>query len=84
LWGGKLPHIFDMIQELDRRTTEDEKNNIIATWHDESHLNKFYIEHRDEVFAASPSFAYPEVFAKACTFEPKIVHLAKDNSKYHV
>ena len=84
LWGGKLPYVLDMIKELDRRTTEDENNNIIATWHDESHLNKFYIERREEVFVASPSLAYPEVFAKACTFEPKIVHLAKDNSKYHV
>jgi hypothetical protein len=78
------PYVLDMIQELDQKTTEDEKNNIIATWHDESHLNKFYIEHRDEVFVASPSLAYPEVFAKVCTFEPKIVHLSKDNSKYHV
>ena len=32
----------------------------------------------------SPSFAYPELFSDQCTFEPKIVHLAKDNSKYHV
>lgn len=30
-----------------------------------------------------PEYAYPEVFAGYCDFEPKIVHLAKDNSKYH-
>jgi hypothetical protein len=84
LWGGKLPYVMDMIKELDQRIDDDYKNNIIATWHDESHLNKFYIQNREDVFVASPSLAYPEVFAKACTFEPKIVHLAKDNSKYHV
>ena len=84
LWGGKLPHVLDMVKELDSRTDEDHDKDVIAQWHDESHLNKFYIEHRDEVHTVSPSCAYPEVFASACTFEPKIVHLAKDNSKYHV
>jgi len=84
LWGGKLPYVMDMITELDQRIDDDYKNNIIAMWHDESHLNKFYIENRKDVFVASPSLAYPEIFAKACTFEPKIVHLSKDNSKYHV
>ena len=84
LWGGKMPYVMEMIEELDSRTDEDESNNIIATWHDESHLNKFYVEHRDEVFVASPSLAFPELFEQACTFDAKIVHLAKDNSKYHV
>ena len=84
LWGGKLPHVLDMVKELDSRTDEDHDKDVIAQWHDESHLNKFYIEHRDEVHTVSPSCAYPEVFASHCTFEPKIVHLAKDNSKYHV
>ena len=28
--------------------------------------------------------SYPEVFAEHCNFEPKIVYLAKDNSKYHI
>tara|TARA_B100001175_G_C19493416_1_gene633892 strand:- start:409 stop:1128 length:720 start_codon:yes stop_codon:yes gene_type:complete len=84
LWGGKLPQVLDMVKELDSRTDEDHDKDIIAQWHDESHLNKFYIEHRDEVHTVSPSCAYPEVFASACTFDPKIVHLAKDNSKYHV
>ena len=84
LWGGKVPEVIDMVKELDSRTDEDHDKDVIAQWHDESHLNKFYIEHRDEVHTVSPSCAYPEVFASACTFEPKIVHLAKDNSKYHV
>ena len=44
LWGGKLPHVLDMVKELDSRTDEDHDKDIIAQWHDESHLNKFYIE----------------------------------------
>jgi hypothetical protein len=84
VWGGKVPEVLDLIEELDRRIDEDHNKGIIAVWHDESHLNKFYAENSDDVNTISPSFAYPELFANQCTFEPKIVHLAKDNSKYHV
>ena len=83
LWGGKVPEVLEMIEELDSRTNQDLENNVIAVWHDESHLNKFFIENKDRVHTLGPEFAYPEVFEKYCIFEPKIVHLAKDNSKYH-
>ena len=84
LWGGKVPEVLKLIAELDDRTKEDFENNIIAVWHDESHLNKFFIENKEKVHTLGPEFAYPEVFENYCTFEKKIVHLAKDNSKYHV
>ncbi len=84
LWGGKIPDILQMIEELDTRVDEDLKNDVIAVWHDESHINKFFIEHRKNVNILGSEYAYPEVFAEYCNFEPKIVHLAKNNSKYHV
>lgn len=82
LWGGKVPEVLNMIDELQDRTNKDLKNNVIAIWHDESHLNKYFIEHQDQVNTLSPEYAYPELFSGYCNFEPKIVHLAKDNSKY--
>jgi len=84
LWGGKVPDVLEMIDELDRRVNIDFKDEVIAVWHDESQLNKFYCEQKESVHTLGPEFAYPEVFANACNFEPKIVHLAKENSKYHV
>ena len=83
VWGGKVPDVLELIEELDRRVSEDLENNVIAVWHDESHLNKFFIENKSKVHTLSPEFAYPEVFGSYCNFDPKIVHLAKDNSKYH-
>ena len=41
------------------------------------------IENKDIVHTLGPEYAYPEVFSEYCNFDPKIVHLAKDNSKYH-
>ena len=84
LWGGKVPEVLDMIDELDDRVEEDLSNDVIAKWHDESQLNRFYIENKDQVHTLGPEFAYPECFADHCNFDPKIVHLAKENSKYHV
>lgn len=82
LWGGKVPEVLELIDELQDRTNKDLENNVIAVWHDESHLNKYFIENKDRVNTLGPEYAYPEVFAGYCDFDPKIVHLAKDNSKY--
>lgn len=82
LWGGKVPHVIDMMKELQRRTQDDLSRDVIAVWHDESQMNKFFAERREDVHILGPSFAYPEVFSQYCDFEPKIVHLAKDNSQY--
>jgi len=85
LWGGKFPEIMELISDLDNRIQLDLKDDIIAQWHDESHLNKFFIENKDKVNTLSPSYAYPEDFNIAAKnhFEPKIIHLSKNNSEYH-
>ena len=83
-WGGKVPEVCAMIDELEDRTNDDLKRKIVAVWHDESHINRFFIENQDKVHTFGPEFAYPEVFKEHCTFKPRIVHLAKDNSAYQV
>lgn len=82
VWGGKVPYVVEMIEELNRRTQVDLNNDVIALWHDESQMNKFFSERRDDVHVLGPEYAYPETFSSCCNFEAKIVHLEKDNSKY--
>lgn len=84
LWGGKIPEVFELVDTIVKRTDIDVDEETIPVWHDESHLNKFLIENQERVHTLGPQFAYPEVFSQHCTFDPKIVHVAKDNSKYQV
>jgi hypothetical protein len=84
IWGGKVPEVLEMIDTLHERIETDLKNNVIAQWHDESHLNKFFSQNQDKVNTLHPEYAFPEVFGQYCDFEPKLLHLSKDNRKYHV
>jgi len=84
LWGGKIPQVFDMMQQLDEWTREDLSNDIAPVWYEESYFNKFFITNKDRVHTLGPQFAYPEIFSDCCSFEPKMIHLAKDNSRLHL
>jgi len=83
LWGGKVPNVCAMIDELEERVNRDLENDIVAVWHDETQINRYFLERTGDVHTFGPSYAFPEVFESHCNFPPKIVHLAKDNSKYH-
>ena len=82
LWGGKVPQVCAMIDELEARVNRDLENDIVAVWHDETQINRYFLERTQDVHTFSPSYAFPEVFESHCNFPPKIVHLAKDNSVY--
>ena len=62
VWGAKGSHIEYMVNLMKNNINIDLQNNIIAIWHDESHLNKFIVDHRTEVAILSPSMAYPEMW----------------------
>ena len=81
-WGGRVPNVCAMIDELEARVNRDLENDIVALWHDESQINRYFLERVNDVHTFGSEYAYPEVFKEYCTFEPKIVHLAKDNSEY--
>lgn len=80
-WGGRAARTLEMVLELERRVDEDLYRGVIALWHDESHLNKYFIEHRMEVHTFDPGFAYPELWN--IPFQKRLVHIAKDNKALH-
>lgn len=78
--GGKSETFLKMAKTISERVEEDEKNGIIALWHDESHLNKYFNENVPT--GLSPSYMFPEelIGNPNYPFEPKIVALKKEQS----
>lgn len=76
--GGKSEHFLKMADVISKRVTADEERNIIAVWHDESHLNKYFNE--NPPFELSPSYMFPEELFnnKNYPWEPKIIAVNKD------
>ena len=59
--GGKAIPYLELIKELRRRVDIDSSNDVIALWHDESHLNKYVWELGDDkCLVLSPAYGYPE------------------------
>lgn len=75
--GGKAAAYLDLIEELKHNIDVDNANNIIARWHDESHINHYIVEH-DNWMMLSPSYCFAEGWD--LPFEPKI--LVREKSKY--
>lgn len=82
-WGGRVPYVMDLIDELEDCVNQDLEKGIVAVWHDESHLNRYFSQHKDLIRLFGPEYAYPESLKQYFDFKPKIVHLAKNNSIYH-
>lgn len=43
--GGKAPIYLEAMREMASRIDEDMENHIVAQWHDESHWNRYCIDH---------------------------------------
>jgi len=76
--GGRTDRYLLMVKVLNLQIEQDERNNIIAVWHDESYLNRYAYEHDSEILKLSPAYLYPDGWE--LPFEKKIMVL--DKSKY--
>jgi len=74
MFGGTSRAFLDMSKALKKNIEEDLKENIIARWHDESHLNR-YVAGRNDVRVLSPEYCYP--FGMNVTYEKKISAVSK-------
>jgi len=88
LYGGMKTKFLDMCHTLKANIDRDFKKGYIARWHDESHINRYFIDHPPK--SLPPMYAYPEILIvdefqkRAYNIPPdmKIVHLLKDHAQY--
>lgn len=75
LWGGKIPEVFDLIDELSSHTLEDLSKNVIPKAHDESYLNRYRINKLNDFHVLHPCFAKPGLLPKEeFSFDARMIH----------
>lgn len=84
LWGGKTNSVIEMVEELDDWIEEDLRNQIVAVWHDESHMNKYFLVNSNKIHTVHPGFAQPQIgYENIRNFYPtKFIHLHKEMEEF--
>ncbi len=79
--GGRADTYLSLIEEIEKHIEIDKSKNIIALWHDESHLNRYAVDHQNQIEILNPSYGYPE--GSELPFEPKIIIRDKNRHGGH-
>ena len=74
-WFGPRQAIGEMLEELSAQVLEDKKIEIIAKWHDESHLNKWAAQKSFNTF--SPELCFDETYPQLKKLMPSITAVRK-------
>jgi len=81
-YGGSTKEFLKMAKTITKNIKIDLQNNYIAIWHDESHLNRYFIDN-PPITILDRSYCYPENGEKVgypkCT--PKLLALDKDHDE---
>lgn len=77
--GGERDEFLKMAQQITSNILQDQKNGIIARWHDESHLNRYLLDNEPTVIL-SPAYCYPQGWK--LNYPQKLWALVKDHAKY--
>ncbi len=78
-WLGRRQALLDMAQLLADRTQVDVARRVIATWHDESHLN-WYVAHHPCTILDS-DYCYVEGAPNLADLTPRIIAVEKNDER---
>jgi histo-blood group ABO system transferase len=74
--GGRTNRYLDTASDLRSRIATDERNDLVAVWHDESHWNRYLIDNPPTI-ELSPSYCFPVGWS--LPFEPRLLALNKNH-----
>lgn len=77
--GGSSAEFIKMAQTISTNIEIDLTHNLIALWHDESHLNRYFIDNQPTCIL-SPDYCYPEGWD--LPFHPRLLALLKDHKTF--
>ena len=69
-----------MSKTIKERVDKDLEKDVIAIWHDESQMNRYFIDNIPKLL--NPSYCYPESWN--IPFEKKLLALDKNHSEIRV
>jgi len=75
-WMGYRAELFELIETLKETVAVDYANGVVATWHDESHLNQWAAFNKFKLL--DPSFCYVKEYRHLSSLAPKIIAVTKE------
>ena len=82
--GGSAHEFLKMAKTITKNIMKDLGRNIIAVWHDESHINRYFIDN-PPTQVLSPSYCYSMNLAathgKRLPYNPRLIALDKDHAQ---
>lgn len=84
--GGTREEFLKLARTMKQNIEQDAQCNIIAVWHDESHLNRYFIDNVPTI-VLTPAYCYPGHLGKARAWgiaflTPKLLALEKDHAAF--
>tara|TARA_X000001036_G_scaffold438651_1_gene487072 strand:- start:2107 stop:2808 length:702 start_codon:yes stop_codon:yes gene_type:complete len=80
--GGKTEVFMEMAETIAERVNKDLEKNVVALWHDESHMNRYLIDN-PPTLDLDPTYCYAEEFIGTnYPYKPgKIIALKKNHNE---
>ncbi len=76
--GGTSSEFLKLAQTVTENVKKDQAKNIIALWHDESHINRYFIDN-PPTKVLPPSYCYPESWK--LPYKKRLLALDKNHSE---